>query len=112
MNPVFSYQKIIEFCNGNKGALECLMAIMKMDLSDQHFINMLLEKYTFLRGPSLYVLYSDICDKKVNKILTVLQCCPKELIEKAVEKQRDPGKLMIQDYLDELEDFSVPAYEQ
>lgn len=94
--------QIIEWAAGNPGALNFLMTVfMSKNTSMIHasIINNALEKYTSLRGTNIYILYSDLCGKDMDKVIYLINNCPQEILEEACNRQDYSGREMVAKYM-------------
>jgi hypothetical protein len=94
--------KLISWSNGNPGALDFLMRVFtspEITIDQAAFIEQKLEKYKTLRGTNIYVLYSDLCGKDMDKVILLLKHCPQEILEEACNRQDYSGRKMVVNYL-------------
>lgn len=52
-----------------------------------------------IKGTELYVLYSDLCGKDMDKVAKLIENCPREILIKACKQQDYSGRKMVKDYL-------------
>lgn len=93
--------QIIEWSQGNPGALNFLMQVFMsriITINDAQFAQRTIEKYTTLRGTNLYVLYSDLCDKNMDKVFHLLRNCPQDILEDACSRQDYSGRELVSKY--------------
>lgn len=94
--------ELIEWSEGNPGALDFLFKVFmspEANLGQAAFIASKLESYTTLRGTNIYILYSDLCDRDINKVVTLLKNCPQDILEDACNRQDYSGCKMVKEYL-------------
>lgn len=93
-------KQLIEWSQGNPGALNFLMGLMR-DENLKHSIPIviLLEKATTIRGTNLWVLYSDLCGKDYAKVAQLCKDCPQAIIEDACSRQDYSGRELVASYL-------------
>ncbi len=98
-----SINEIVEWSQGNPGALTFLMELMNPinDLASQ-IIFPVLDKLEKTRGTNLYVLWSDICERDIVKVAEVVTVCSNEMVEDACDRQDYSGRKIIDDYLKSL----------
>ena len=58
-----------------------------------------LEKLYSIRGTNLYVLWSDLCDKDLEKVEKLCKDCPDDILEDACSRQDYSGQELIAEYL-------------
>lgn len=85
---------------GNPGALNFLMNVINSPNRHQSevIINKL-EEIRALKGSDLYVLYSDLCEKDLNKVEKLCANCPKDILIDACKRQDYSGIKLIEKYL-------------
>lgn len=98
---------IVSMCDGNPGAMSALMELMKPSIKDidpttndvtWHYV-LLLDLYE-IYGTDIYVLYNDICQREVPKMIAVLKATELDLLDKetlrdACSRQDRSGREMI-----------------
>lgn len=87
--------KKIQMAKGNPGALSFLIGI---EDSDSEIINKL-EKCPSIRGTNLWVLYSDLCGKDMNKVKELCIKCPDSVLEDACNRQDYSGIDLVSEYI-------------
>lgn len=91
LNQIYSLSK------GNPGATRFLMELMEdPPIGVQVFPK--LEEYG-LTGSSLYVLWSDLCDKDIHKVLNLIKKCPKEILVEACSREDYSGRGLVKEFL-------------
>lgn len=63
------------------------------------FVFAKLDKLKTIRGTNLYILFSDLCEMDLNKIITLLNDCPGNILEDACNRQDRSGKKIVDKYL-------------
>jgi hypothetical protein len=85
---------IIELANRNFGALAFLT-----ELEDRPHILAFINESRSLRGASIYVLWSDLCDKDISAVERLIAKCPRSIIEDACSRHDHSGVALIKPYL-------------
>jgi hypothetical protein len=97
-------RKLIEWSEGNPGALQFLMTVFsntKTTVTQVFAIETKLVQCSSIRGANLYVLYSDLCEKDINKVVELCMKCPNHVLEDACDRQDRSGRLIVNEYFDE-----------
>lgn len=92
--------QIIKWSQGNPGATAFLKEIMETKnalQTSQMFLK--LEEAKSIRGTNLYVLWSDLCQKDLEKVEKLLQNCPLDILENACSRQDYSGRELVSEYL-------------
>ena len=93
-------QQIIEWSQGNMGAMTFLMQLISPDNAVNSVpIALKLEEAKSIRGTNLYVLWSDLCNKDFNKVKTLCTNCPTSILEDACSRQDYSGRELVEKYL-------------
>jgi len=87
-----------KLAKGNPGAMQFLMRCAEENVPYAILSKLQLADIT---GPDMYVLWSDICDKDMNKVIHLVQNCPIILLSEACSKQDYSGREMVAKYLPE-----------
>ena len=90
---------IIEWAKGNPGAMTFLM---ELNQEDPEVIESILKKLLenpSIRGTQLYVLWSDLCEKDLNKVKILCEKCPDAVLIDACSRQDYSGRELVNDYL-------------
>lgn len=97
--------RIYNWSNGNIGAMQFVLEIYTKDenIVRGFFILEKLEKCKSIRGTNLYVLWSDLCKKDMNKVELLCNNCPNEILEDACSRQDYSGIELVSQYLIESE---------
>lgn len=96
-------KEIIELCQGNPGALHFLQKLLMgsdEDLLAGSKIIPVIKEYG-IKGTDLYILWSDLCDRDVKKVLMLCERCPKEILIDACSRQDYSGRKLVSSYLAE-----------
>jgi len=96
-------QEIIEYSQGNPGALNFLLTVFsnpKGNIDQKAAILIRLRACPTLRGTNLYVLYSDLCDKDIEKVVKLCTYCPNDILEDACSRQDYSGRELVAVYLE------------
>ena len=94
-----NYVTAIEWSKGNPGAMSFLMELNRQAPEVINTITETLLRIPTIRGTSLYVLWSDLCDKDIEKVLTLCENCPEEELAIACSKQDYSGREITQKYI-------------
>jgi hypothetical protein len=90
--------KIIQWSQGNPGALTFLM-LLQQPFNTQVFTIMLkLESAKSIRGTNLYVLWSDLCGRDMDKVEALCKNCPNDILEDACNRQDYSGCDLVSKY--------------
>jgi hypothetical protein len=93
-------EQILEWSKGNPGAMMFLM----MFLEPENFVKGItilskLEEAKSIRGTNLYVLWSDLCNKDLDKVEKLCKNCPVSILENACSRQDYSGIKLVEEYL-------------
>ena len=91
-------KSIILLADGNPGALTFLMALLTEHLDKGLPIMHKIEQ-TGIKGTDLYVMYSDLCNKDFDKIKTLCEKCPNDILIDACSRQDYSGRELVKEYL-------------
>jgi len=92
--------QIIQWSQGNPGAIMFFLEIARCeDVVKATMIIQKLSEAKSIRGTNAYVLWSDLCDKDIIKVLTLCNKCPTDILEDACNRQDYSGKKLISKYL-------------
>jgi len=96
---------IMKWAEGNPGALNFLMTVFatpdSISLGKAAQIDSKIRQCDTLRGTNLYVLYSDLCDKDLDKVAELCAKCPNEILEDACSRQNYSGRELVKEYLED-----------
>lgn len=93
---------IVEYSAGNPGAMSFLMktfADPEADLVNALIVDNKLKKCPSIRGTNLYVLWSDLCNQDITKVVQVCENVPDEILEEACNRQDYSGRELIQEFI-------------
>ena len=91
---------IQELGGNNMGAITAILEISEPENFPKNIqIFTKLEQLLSIRGTDLYVLWSDLCNKDVNKVHQLVTNCPKEILEDACSRQDYSGRELVKEYL-------------
>lgn len=88
MNKSLVQERVIEMCEGNPGALNFLLQLVKAGKVETLFA---LDAYG-IRGQYLWSVYKDLCDEDLSKVETLVRKCPRELFINAARSWDRNGK--------------------
>lgn len=97
---------ILKMCDGNPGALDALIQVAqhaeKIDPQGAMggFGAILMLDTLGIYGTNIYILYNDVCDRKVSRLIAILRACQLGFldhitIQSASKKQDRSGKDLI-----------------
>lgn len=93
-------RRIIELSKGNPGALTFLISLLEQSpVVGLIVIISLEEQFPSIRGTNIYVLYSDLCGRDIEKVLQLMANCPPEILEDACSRQDYSGRALVAPYL-------------
>lgn len=90
---------IIKMADGNMGAIDFLMGLF--DENNLRFsipIVQKLKECPTLKGTNLYVLFSDLCNRDYQKVMTLCKNCPNDILEDACSRQDRSGRALVSPY--------------
>ncbi|MCC4228408.1 hypothetical protein [Zunongwangia profunda] len=88
----------IQWSQGNHGALAFLMELSRQDEETAQVIGQCLMINYKIRGANLYVLWSDLCDRNIEKVKQLCENCPGDILTDACSRQDYSGKELINQY--------------
>jgi hypothetical protein len=94
------FAMIMKYAQGNPGAMMFLIELLKPE--NMMFtipIAIKLEEIPSLKGTNLYVLYSDLCNKDMSKVMQLCKSCPNNILEDACSRQDYSGRELVAQYL-------------
>jgi len=93
-------EELTQWSQGNPGALTFLMEFLKSENTIKGIVIMdKLQKAPSIRGANLYVLWSDLCDKDLDKVEQLCENCPTDILEDACSRQDYSGMDLVKNYL-------------
>ena len=92
--------QIIQWSQGNPGAMAFLMSIMQPEnVVKRLIIFQKLEEAKSIRGTNLYVLWSDLCNRDIAKVETLCKNCPTDILEDACSRDDYSGRELVSKYV-------------
>jgi len=92
--------QIIEWSKGNPGALTFLMNIMQPENAVKGItIIQKLQEAKSIRGTNLYILWSDLCNRDIDKVVILCMNCPTKVLEEACSRQDYSGRELVAQWL-------------
>lgn len=90
----------MQYSQGNPGAATFLMELFNNgeNVSYQLPIAIKLEQCPSLKGTNLYVLWSDLCNKDMEKVSHLCQNVPNDILEDACSRQDYSGRKLVEMY--------------
>ena len=85
----------IILAQGNPGAIAFLSSVVNNKQTE--IIERL--KQSTIRGTDLYILWSDLCDKNLEKVAVLCEKCPIDILEDACSRQDYSGKKLVEQYI-------------
>jgi hypothetical protein len=98
-------EELIKWSEGNPGALNFLAEVFmnpQTDIVTAITINNKIKACPTLRGTNLYILYSDLCDKDMDRVVFLCKNCPNNVLEDACNRQDYSGKILVEEYFKNL----------
>ena len=95
--------QILKWSEGNPGAIVFLSTVYldpNADLKNAIAIDSKLNKCKTIRGTNLHVLYSDLCDKDISKVVKLCKNCPDDVLEDACNRQDYSGIGLVKSYFE------------
>lgn len=93
-------KELLEWSKGNPGALTFLMDLM--DPKNLPYSMSIIPKLTeskTIRGTNLYVLWSDLCNRDIQRVAFLCERCPSDILEDACSRQDYSGRKLVEPYL-------------
>lgn len=91
-------QTFNSLAQGNPGAMNFLMQLGHPDVPVRTIAKV---QNSGITGTDLYVLYNDLCDRDMRKVINLMDKCPKDLLQDACSRQDYSGKQLIEQYLND-----------
>lgn len=94
--------ELISYAKGNPGAITFLIQVFVNPNSNLTLAIKLenkLKTITTLRGTNIYVLYSDLANKNMEKLELILDKVPNDTLEEACSKQDYSGRELIKPFI-------------
>ena len=92
-----SPQTFASLSKGNPGALAFLMELVKPEMPIRTIARL---ENSGIVGADLYVLWSDICEKDMAKVIKLVDGCPLPLLKDACSRQDYSGREMVAQYFE------------
>lgn len=93
-------QQLIKLSDGNPGAMTFLMSIFA-GLPTVETLSIMYKIETCgIKGTDLYVLYSDLCNKDMSKVIKLCEKCPDDILINACSRQDYSGRELIKSYIE------------
>lgn len=84
--------------NGNPGALRFLMELGSPDVPVRTVAKI---ENSGIVGTDLYVLYSDLCERDMQKVVKLVDNCPLDTLKEACSRQDYSGRELVYKYLND-----------
>ena len=94
-------KELLLLAEGNPGAMNCLMGMLKGDMQNSIYGLTIIPKIKELAifGTDLYVFWSDLCNKDYGVMASMCEICPDDILKEACSRQDYSGRKLIQPYL-------------
>lgn len=96
-----NYITALEWAKGNPGAMSFLMELNRQDEETVKVITECLVRNYKIRGTNLYVLYSDLCNRDLEKVKELCENCPDAILTDACSRQDYSGKELVTQYFNQ-----------
>lgn len=96
MKDIYIPQTFHALAKGNPVAMQFLIELFNSDTPERTLDKV--EKSGIV-GTDLYVLYSDICEKDLNKVRRLMDNCPIDELKAACSRQDYSGKKLVAAYM-------------
>jgi len=93
-----NYITALEWAKGNPGAMSFLMELNRQDEETAKVITECLVRNWRIRGTSLYVLWSDLCNQDIDKVRQLCENCPDQILAYACSRQDYSGRELVNQY--------------
>lgn len=90
-------QQLFQLSGGNPGALTFLMELMQNPVVGLKVLPTIQEQG--IKGTDLYVLWSDLCGKDLDKVVKLVENCPADVLKNACSRQDYSGRGLVAQYL-------------
>ncbi len=87
-----------KLAKGNPGAMQFLMRCAEENVPYRILARLQLAGIV---GTDMYVLWSDICEKEMEKVIHLVDNCPLQLLAEACSRQDYSGKELVAQYFGE-----------
>ena len=94
--------QILKLSKGNPGAMTFLMEIVNGNIQSAIFGLTIIPKITECNivGTDLYVLWSDLCHKNIEKVAQLCRNTPNDVLIDACSRQDYSGRKLVKNYFD------------
>lgn len=96
---LLSKSTFLEYANGNFGASNFLGQLRFFETEKQKVIYDKLAICKSLRGTNIWVLFSDLCNKDLDKVHLLCANCPDDILEDACSRQDYSGRELVKEFL-------------
>lgn len=96
MIDVTLVSKIARMSQGNPGAATVLMQAAKTQYSEDVIARL---DSASIHGSAIWILYKDICDEDIDKLVNLIDKCPTPLLVEACSVEDGSGKTLVEQYL-------------
>lgn len=86
---------LLKLANGNHGAMQFLLALIQPDVPTRTVAKI---EDANIKGPDLHVLYSDLCDRDMGRVIKLVDNCPLDVLKDACSRQDYSGRDLIAQY--------------
>jgi hypothetical protein len=93
-------KKILEYAGDNPGAMSFIIELLDPTNGAAGIIVFSkIDKIHSLRGTNLYVMWSDLCNREMDKVVKLCRKCPDEILADACNRQDYSGRELVAEYL-------------
>ena len=94
--------QIMTLSNGNPGAMMFLMKLATGDAKNPLCALTIIPKIEKcgIKGTDLYVLWSDLCGKDIEKVERLCKKCPDDILTDACSRQDYSGRELVKKFLE------------
>lgn len=89
-------QTLHSLSKGNPGALDFLIQLMQPTVP---LITVAKIEKSGIVGTDLYVLYSDLCGRDMQKVIKLVDNCPLDILKDACSRQDYSGRGLVAEFL-------------
>ena len=89
-------QTFSSLANGNIGAMNFLMALGHPEVPVRTLGKV---QNSGIIGTDLYVLWSDLCERDIKKVIQLMDNCPLDILKDACSRQDYSGRQLISEYI-------------
>lgn len=92
-------EKLLEYSQHNPGAMSFMVVLLQPEnLVKSVSIMKKLEEAKSIRGTNLYVLWSDLCGREIEKVEILCKNCPTDILEDACSREDWSGVKLVSEY--------------